>query len=128
MNPAVNYTLTGRIGVISVDNPPVNALSHAVRQGLLDAFEVAAADDSEAILLLCEGRTFIAGADISEFGKPLREPWLPDLYNVIEASEKIVVSAIHGTALGGGLETALCCHFRVCDGGARFAQAHHAQG
>jgi 3-hydroxyacyl-CoA dehydrogenase len=112
MTPAVNYTLTGRIGVISVDNPPVNALSHAVRQGLLDAFETAASDDSEAVLLICEGRTFIAGADISEFGKPLEEPWLPDLYNRIEASEKIVVSAIHGTALGGGFEAALATHYR----------------
>ena len=112
MTSAVNYTLTGRIGVISVDNPPVNALSHAVRQGLLNAFETAAADDSEAVLLICEGRTFIAGADISEFGKPLREPWLPDLYNRIEASKKIVVSAIHGTALGGGFEAALATHYR----------------
>ena len=119
MTSAVNYTLTGRIGVISVDNPPVNALSHAVRQGLLNAFETAAADDSEAVLLICEGRTFIAGADISEFGKPLREPWLPDLYNRIEASKKIVVSAIHGTALGGGFEAALATHYRCAPASAK---------
>ena len=112
MTSPVKYTLTGRIGVISVDNPPVNALSHAVRQGLLDAFREAAADASEAILLICEGRTFIAGADISEFGKPLREPWLPDLYGQIEASDKLVVSALHGTALGGGFEAALATHYR----------------
>ena len=119
MNPAVNYTLTGRIGVICIDNPPVNALSHAVRQGLLEAFEAAAADDSEALLIVCAGRTFIAGADISEFGKPLLEPWLPDVYNRIEASEKIVVSAIHGTALGGGFEAALATHYRCALASAR---------
>ena len=119
MNPAVNYTLTGRIGVISVDNPPVNALSHAVRQGLLDAIETASKDDSEAVLLICEGRTFIAGADISEFGKPLQEPWLPDLYNRIEATDKLVVSAIHGTALGGGFEAALATHYRCALASAR---------
>ena len=119
MNPAVKYTLTGRIGVISVDNPPVNALSHAVRQGLLDAIETASDDASEAVLLICEGRTFIAGADISEFGKPLKEPWLPDLYNRIEASDKIVVAAIHGTALGGGFEAALATHYRCALASAR---------
>ena len=112
MTSPVNYTLTGRIGVISVDNPPVNALSHAVRQGLLDAFSAAASDASEAILLICEGRTFIAGADISEFGKPLQEPWLPDLLGHIEQTDKLVVSALHGTALGGGFETALATHYR----------------
>ena len=119
MTSPVNYTLTGRIGVISVDNPPVNALSHAVRQGLLDAIQAASTDDSEAVLLICEGRTFIAGADISEFGKPLREPWLPDLYNRIEASEKLVVAAIHGTALGGGFEAALATHYRCALASAR---------
>ena len=119
MNPAVNYTLTGRIGVISVDNPPVNALSHAVRQGLLDAIETASSDASEAVLLICEGRTFIAGADISEFGKPLKEPWLPDLFNRIEATDKLVVAAVHGTALGGGFEAALATHYRCALASAR---------
>ena len=119
MNSAVNYTLTGRIGVISVDKPPVNALSHAVRQGLLDAIETASSDASEAVLLICEGRTFIAGADISEFGKPLKEPWLPDLFNRIEATDKLVVAAIHGTALGGGFEAALATHYRCALASAR---------
>jgi 3-hydroxyacyl-CoA dehydrogenase len=112
MSSPVNYTLTGNIGVITVDNPPVNALSQAVRQGLLDALNAAESDTSEAILLTCDGRTFIAGADISEFGKPAQEPWLPDLCNRIEAMDKLVIAAIHGTALGGGLEVALSAHYR----------------
>jgi 3-hydroxyacyl-CoA dehydrogenase len=113
MNDLVNYVNDGKIGVITVNNPPVNALSQAVRQGLLDAIRTAAGDDTEAVLIHCEGRTFIAGADIREFGKPHAEPFLPDLLNEIEASEKIVVAAVHGTALGGGFETALACHYRI---------------
>jgi 3-hydroxyacyl-CoA dehydrogenase len=112
MSFPVNYALTDNIGVISVENPPVNALSHAVRQGLLDAITVAQNDASEAVLIICEGRTFFAGADISEFGKPLKEPWLPALLDAIESTEKLVVAAIHGTALGGGFETAISCHYR----------------
>ena len=119
MSSAVKYELEGNIGVITVDNPPVNALSQAVRQGLLDAFNAGQADSSEALLIICEGRTFIAGADISEFGKPLAEPWLPDLFNLIEASPKPVVAAIHGTALGGGFETALAAHYRCAVDSAR---------
>ncbi len=113
MNDIVSYVIDGNIGVITVNNPPVNALSQAVRQGLLDAIRTAATDESEAVLICCEGRTFIAGADIKEFGKPRAEPLLPDLLNEIEASEKIVVVALHGTALGGGFEAALSCHYRV---------------
>ncbi len=112
MSSPVNYTLTGNIGVITVDNPPVNALSHAVRQGLLDAFATAAGDASEALLLVCDGRTFIAGADISEFGRPPQEPFLPDLCDRMEASDKLFVAAIHGTALGGGFEVALSADYR----------------
>ena len=112
MSSPVNYTLTGNIGVITVNNPPVNALSHAVRKGLLDAFETAANDASEALLLVCEGRTFIAGADISEFGQPPQEPFLPDLCDRMEASDKLFVAAIHGTALGGGFEVALSADYR----------------
>jgi len=113
MNDLVNYVTDGKIGVITVNNPPVNALSQAVRQGLLDAIRTAAGDNTEAVLIHCEGRTFIAGADIKEFGKPHAEPLLPDLLNEIEASDKIVVAAVHGTALGGGFETALSCHYRI---------------
>ena len=112
MSSPVKYTLTGNIGVISVDSPPVNALSHAVRQGLLDAITEAQNDASEAVLIICEGRTFFAGADISEFGKPIQDPWLPELLNTIESTDKLVVAAIHGTALGGGFETALASHYR----------------
>jgi len=113
MNDVVNYVTNGNIGVITVNNPPVNALSQAVRQGLLDAVRTAASDDTEAVVIHCDGRTFIAGADIKEFGKPHAEPSLPDLLNEIEASEKIIVAALHGTALGGGFETALSCHYRI---------------
>jgi len=112
MTSPVSYELVDGIGVITVDNPPVNALSHAVRQGLRDAIQTAQRDDSKAVLIACAGRTFIAGADITEFGKPPQEPHLPDLCNTIEASSKPVVAALHGTALGGGLEVALGCHYR----------------
>jgi 3-hydroxyacyl-CoA dehydrogenase len=112
MSQAVKYETQGSIGVISVDNPPVNALSQAVRQGLVDAVSAAQDDASEAVVIICEGRTFIAGADITEFGKPAVEPFLSGLLNTIEASRKPVVAAIHGTALGGGLETALSAHYR----------------
>ena len=119
MTSPVNYTLTDEIGVITVDNPPVNALSHAVRQGLMDALDLADKDDSRAILIICAGRTFIAGADISEFGKPMQEPMLPDIVNRIEATAKPVVAAIHGTALGGGFEVALSTHYRCAVASAR---------
>jgi 3-hydroxyacyl-CoA dehydrogenase len=112
MTSPVSYSLEGNIGVITIDNPPVNALSHVVRAGLLAAITQAQGDASKAVVIICDGRTFIAGADITEFGKPLEEPGLPDLVNIIEASNKLVVAAIHGTALGGGFETALSAHYR----------------
>ena len=119
MNDVVSYVMDGEIAVVTVNNPPVNALSQAVRQGLRDAIRRAADDDSGAVLILCEGRTFIAGADITEFGKPMAEPFLPDLLNEIEASEKLVVAALHGTSLGGGFETALASHYRIALDSAR---------
>jgi 3-hydroxyacyl-CoA dehydrogenase len=119
MTSPVSYELVDDIGVITVANPPVNALSHAVRQGINDAIAAAQEDASKAVLIICEGRTFIAGADITEFGKPPREPHLPDLCNTIEASSKLVVAALHGTALGGGLEVALSCHYRCAVPGAK---------
>ena len=112
MSSPVNYALVGNVGVISVDNPPVNALSQPVRQGLFDAVAAAEGDASKIVLIICEGRTFIAGADITEFGKPPAEPWLPTVFDRLEALDKPVVAAIHGTALGGGFETTLAAHYR----------------
>jgi 3-hydroxyacyl-CoA dehydrogenase len=114
MSEVVTYSREGNIGVITVNYPPVNALSHAVRSGLIAALEQGQ-EDSEAkvLLLVCEGRTFIAGADIREFGKPMQKPGLAELVEIYEDSDKPLVAAIHGTALGGGLEMALGCHYRV---------------
>lgn len=112
MSNVVSYELNGNIGVITIDNPPVNALSHALRKGLQDAVTAAQDDASEALVVICAGRTFIAGADITEFGKAPQAPSLPDILVTLENSRKLVVAAIHGTALGGGFETALACHYR----------------
>ena len=107
--------------VVTSNNPPVNALGAAVRQGLVAAIEQAEADDSiKAVVIRCEGQTFFAGADITEFGKPPVMPWLPEVVDRIENCTKPVVAAIHGTALGGGLEIALGCHYRVAVPTARF--------
>ena len=104
----------GDVLIVLSNNPPVNALSTAVRQGLVDAIAEAEADDSvNAVVIACEGQTFFAGADITEFGKPPQMPWLPEVVDTIENCSKPVVAAIHGTALGGGLEVALGCHYRV---------------
>ncbi|WP_339779166.1 3-hydroxyacyl-CoA dehydrogenase NAD-binding domain-containing protein [uncultured Marinobacter sp.] len=114
MSEVVTYSLEGNIGVITVDYPPVNALSHAVRSGLVAALEQGQKDsEAKVLLLVCDGRTFIAGADIREFGKPMQEPGLAAVVERFENSDKPLVAAIHGTALGGGLETALGCHYRV---------------
>jgi 3-hydroxyacyl-CoA dehydrogenase len=112
MSNVIQYEVIENIGVISVNNPPVNALAQVVREGILNAVTVAQEDSSEALVLFCEGRTFIAGADITEFGKPPQEPGLPEVLIALENSSKPVVAAIHGTALGGGFEVALACHYR----------------
>jgi 3-hydroxyacyl-CoA dehydrogenase len=113
MTTPVSYTTTDRIGTILVDSPPVNALSHNIRQGLVDALNIAATDDTDITILRCAGRTFIAGADITEFGKPPQAPALATVLEVLESHPKPVIAAIHGTALGGGLELALCCDYRL---------------
>jgi len=112
MNSPVSFDVVDNIGVITIDNPPVNALSHAVRAGIQSGIREAAAIDVDAVLIICAGRTFCAGADITEFGKPPKSPWLPELVDEIEASDKLVVAALHGTALGGGFEVALASHYR----------------
>lgn len=114
MAEVVTFAKEGSVGVITVNNPPVNALSQAVRAGIKAGIAKGMAEaDVSAMVIICDGRTFIAGADIREFGKPPMEPHLPDVCQFIEDCPKPVVAAIHGTALGGGLEIPLSCHFRI---------------
>ena len=111
---SVTTSQDGEILILSVNNPPVNALSWHVRQGISDGIEQGLKDDGvKAIVIRCEGQTFIAGADITEFGKPPQGPDFNAVLNTIETATKPVVAAIHGTALGGGLETTLVCHYRI---------------
>ncbi len=119
MNP-VSTKIIGKIAIVVIDNPPVNALSHAVRSGILEQIELLDENDNiEVIILRCEGRTFCAGADISEFGKPPMDPGLPHLINEIEKINKPVIAALHGTALGGGFELALSCNYRIMNESAK---------
>ncbi|MFZ5728770.1 MAG: 3-hydroxyacyl-CoA dehydrogenase NAD-binding domain-containing protein [Pseudomonadota bacterium] len=120
INPVTDLTLEGDVAVVTLNSPPVNALSAAVRDGLHQAFRKADADPAaKAIVLICDGRTFIAGADITEFGGAMAGASLPEVQDAIEGASKPVVAAIHGTALGGGLEVALCAHYRVAVPSAR---------
>ena len=116
-----DLTVEDGVAVLTIDNPPVNALSAGVRVGLVEGVAKAVADDGvTSIVLICAGRTFIAGADITEFGGASTGPSLHDALVAMENCSKPIVAAIHGTALGGGLETALVCHYRVADAKARF--------
>ncbi|WP_144145882.1 3-hydroxyacyl-CoA dehydrogenase NAD-binding domain-containing protein [Paraburkholderia sp. BCC1884] len=123
LNPSadvVTCELRGKVLLVTLDHPPVNALCADVRRGLLAAIEAAQADpDVHAVLIVGAGRNFIAGADIREFGKPPVSPLLPDVCNRIEGCTKPVVAAIHGAALGGGLEVALAAHYRLAVDGAK---------
>ncbi|HEX2763160.1 MAG TPA: 3-hydroxyacyl-CoA dehydrogenase NAD-binding domain-containing protein [Allosphingosinicella sp.] len=104
----------GDILIVTSNNPPVNALGHAVREGLVEAIREADGDEAvKAVVIICQGQTFFAGADITEFGKPMQMPMLPQVVDIIENCTKPVVAAIHGTAFGGGLEVALASHYRV---------------
>ena len=120
INASIDLRRDGEVAAVTADNPPVNALKHEVRDGLAEALKQAR-DDGEvkAVVIACAGRTFFAGADITEFGKPPQAPSLHDVIAAIEAMPKPVVAALHGTALGGGFELALACHFRVAVPGAR---------
>jgi 3-hydroxyacyl-CoA dehydrogenase len=110
----VSLRRDGHVAIITIDNPPVNALRHGVRQGIQDCV-VAARDDAgvEAIILTGAGRTFVAGADITEFGKPPQAPSLIEVISILDEVKKPTIAAVHGTPLGGGLELTMGCHFRV---------------
>ena len=121
INSVTDLTIEGDVAVITLNSPPVNALSANVREGLFEGFKAAIAEPAaKAIVLICEGRTFIAGADITEFGGASKGPGLNEVQDMMEGSPKPVVAAIHGTVLGGGLEVALCAHFRVAVPSAKF--------
>nr|WP_145552215.1 3-hydroxyacyl-CoA dehydrogenase NAD-binding domain-containing protein [Variovorax boronicumulans] len=112
--PAHTLAIEGDIGVLTLSYPPVNALSQVMREAIVEGMREANANPAiKALVLVCDGRTFLAGADITEFGKPPKAPSLREAQDQIENAAKPVIAAIHGTALGGGLEVALCCHYRV---------------
>ena len=129
INEVTTLAREGDVAVVTLNSPPVNALSAKVRDGLFEGFKQAIASDAKAVVLICDGRTFIAGADITEFGGAgTPSASLPDVQTMMESSPKPVVAAIHGTALGGGLEVALCAHYRVAVPSARLGLPEVALG
>ncbi len=120
INAVVDLQQHGDVAVIAMDNPPVNALGIVLREGVMQAFaRLASTPEAKAVVLTGTARAFSGGADISEFGKPPRAPMLSDVVAMVEACDRPVVAAISGVALGGGLELALGCHYRVAAPGAR---------
>ncbi|TZG24958.1 enoyl-CoA hydratase/isomerase family protein [Sphingomonas montanisoli] len=120
INDVTTLEMDGEVAVVTVDYPPVNVLSAAVRQGVAAALDQAGQDDAvKAVVLICAGKTFFAGADITEFGKPLAEPTIRQLEEIVEDTPKPVIAAMHGTALGGGFELALSAHYRVASAPAK---------
>ena len=120
INAVTDLSTDGEVSVITLNSPPVNALSQAVREGLDKALKTAFADTrTKVVVIVCDGRTFVAGADIREFGKPRKPPGLKDFQGLLDNAPKPVVAAIHGTALGGGLELAMMCHYRIAVPSAR---------
>ena len=112
MSSPVSYELVDDIGVITIDNPPVNAISHGVREGLVTAVAAAAKDDDiKALMLACKGRTWMAGADIKEFGKPFKEPSLPDVNQTLADSPTLIVAAMNGSpAYSSSPRCSWCCN------------------
>jgi len=114
INAVADLAIDGEVATVTINSPPVNALSQGVRDGIKRGVEAAIADAAvKAILIICAGRTFLPGADITEFGKPPTRPYLPEVLDVIENAPKPVIAALHGTALGGGFEVALTAHYRI---------------
>jgi 3-hydroxyacyl-CoA dehydrogenase len=120
LTQSVRLEFDDDVALIRIDNPPVNALSQHVRQGLLDGVTQAESSDAKSIVVICDGRTFIAGADITEFSGPPQPPDLQSVQDAMENCSKPIIAAVHGTALGGGLEVALCAHYRVGVAGSKY--------